>query len=84
MIESKIIAVGESPTNEGTLYYAVGLGCGGYKTVNYKRVYEWTCGGIILKDDRVYVHDTHGKIRVNLPYANCYLHYDPAKVGDDE
>lgn len=68
-----IIAVQESPTNEGTEYYHRGRDNEPYKP-------NWTVGVITHQLDRVYVFDDKGALRVSLPYASCILHYG----GDDE
>lgn len=68
----KIIAVQESPTNEGTEYYHVGCDNAPYHP-------SWTVGVITHQLDRVYVFDGQGVLRVSLPYASCILHYGEEK-----
>lgn len=89
-MKGKIISVWESPTNEGTVCYNVGMRVnqipGSYTTERGDYEYEWTVGKISWLEagwhgegdpSRIDVYDTDNKLRASLPWAACGVTLEP-------
>ena len=82
-LDRNVLCVWESPTNEGSESFRVGVKSMGYTWVTGRiehpdALFAMGVGGEVrVLLDRVEVYDTDGNLRISLPATACAVEYEP-------